>query len=203
MLNTADIGDHGFDRKSLECIWDRMATYPYTVVFSITLVWIPAIIIAACYFRIYVYVRAHGKRMRVSNKKMKCKSFHLAKTLFIIYVVFITCWVPYAILIVADVNNTFAHEIHLYITMFAHLHPSFSWIIYYVTNKKFADGFKQLFSRCNSRRTSLFGPPNLCMNNNSKLYKPAHAAFEFQLAIIMPPDRVNIKEMNDESSDSW
>lgn len=148
LLNAADVGDHGFDHKSLECIWDRMATYPYTVVFSITLVWIPSVIIGACYLKIYLFVRAHGKRMREQNMKSGTRSFHLAKTLFIIYAVFITCWAPYALLIVLDTDNTFPHEVHVCITTFAHLHPSFNWLIYYCTNKKLAAGYRSLFSTC-------------------------------------------------------
>ncbi|XP_045165615.2 melatonin receptor type 1B-A-like [Mercenaria mercenaria] len=147
LLNAADVGDHGFDSKSLECIWDRMASYPYTVVFS-TLVWIPSILISICYLKIYLYVRAHKKRMREQHVSSKLRSFHLAKTLFIIYVVFVTCWAPYALLVVVDSNNTFRHEIHVFITMFAHLHPSINWFIYYKTNKKFAAGYRSLFHRC-------------------------------------------------------
>lgn len=148
LLNAADVGDHGFDRKSLECIWDRMATYPYTVVFSVTLVWIPSFIIGSCYLRLFLYVRAHSRRMREQNLGSKTRSCHLAKTLFIIYAVFVTCWTPYALLIVIDSDNTYPHEIHVYITTFAHLHPSVNWLIYYLTNKHLADGYRSLFRSC-------------------------------------------------------
>ncbi|XP_052777344.1 melatonin receptor type 1B-B-like [Mya arenaria] len=153
LLNTAGVGDHGFDTKSLECIWDRMATYPYTVIFSIVLVWIPAIIIGACYLRIYMFVRTHRLRLKEARKHLggnqtPLKSYHLAKTLFVIYIVFITCWAPYALLMVADFKDTFAHEVHVYITMFAHLHPSLNWMIYYLTNKHFAKAYKEVFASC-------------------------------------------------------
>ncbi|XP_045167034.2 melatonin receptor type 1B-A-like [Mercenaria mercenaria] len=161
LLNAADIGDHGFDRKSLECIWDRMATYPYTVIFSVTLVWIPSIIIGVCYLKIYLYVRAHSKRVAdqvQSHSVQPLNSLHLAKTLFLIYAVFITCWVPYALLIVIDADDSFAHELHLYITLFAHLHPSLNWIIYYITNAKFADACKQCFRRIRPCRPNSVTP---------------------------------------------
>ncbi|WAR23631.1 MTR1A-like protein [Mya arenaria] len=153
LLNTAGVGDHGFDKKSLECIWDRMATYQYTVVFSIVLVWIPAVIIGACYLRIYLFVRTHRLRLKETRKhaggnQTPLKSYHLAKTLFVIYIVFITCWAPYALLMVADSKDTFAHEVHVYITMFAHLHPSLNWIIYYLTNKHFSKAYKEVFASC-------------------------------------------------------
>ncbi|XP_060603808.1 melatonin receptor type 1A-like [Ruditapes philippinarum] len=152
LLNFADIGDHGFDRKSLECIWDRMATFPYTIFFSITLVWIPSVVTGFCYVKIFLYVRSHKKRVReqshaINTRQFK-RNFHLARTLFIIYAVFITCWAPYALLIVIDSKNTFPHEVHLYITMFAHLHPSLNWLIYLISNKKFADAYKNLLNQC-------------------------------------------------------
>lgn len=149
LLNVSKIGGHGFDRKSLECIWDRMASYPYTVVFSITLVWIPLIITGCCYLRIFLYVINHRRRIgeqnntsRYGNAVLLISNFHLVKTLFIIYAVFITCWVPYALLIILDTQNTFPHEIHVYVALLSHLHPSLNWLIYYVTNKKFADAYK-------------------------------------------------------------
>ena len=153
LLNMADIGDHQFDRKSLECIWDRMATYPYTVVFSIALVWIPLIVTGTCYIRIYSYVSAHKRKVQQNTEfNGSIKSAHrkqniqLAKTLFIIYAVFMTCWVPYAILIVVDSEDTFPHQIHVFSTVFAHLHPSLNWLIYYLTNKRFADAYRFVLS---------------------------------------------------------
>lgn len=150
LLNAAGIGDHGYDSRSLECIWNRMETYPYTVVFSIALVWIPSVVIGICYLKIYLYVRAHKKRMRQQSeygKSTSLKSFQLARTLFVIYAVFITCWAPYALLIVIDTQNTFPHEVHICITMFAHLHPSLNWVIYYCTNKKFAASYRETLKR--------------------------------------------------------
>lgn len=158
LLNAVDAGDHGLDRNSLECIWDRMVTYPYTVVFSVTLVWIPAVVIAACYLKIYVYVRAHRNRMREQDHGGNSRAFkrlNLAKSFFIIYTVFIACWAPYALLIVLDPHDTYPHEIHTYVTMFAHLHPSLNWLIYCMTNTKYATAYKQLFVCCIPRQSNV------------------------------------------------
>jgi len=146
LLNLADIGDHSFDHKSLECIWDRMATYTYTIVFSVVLVWIPIIVTGCSYLHMYVHVQ--GVRNRVhnvnGNATGRSTGFKLAKTLFIIYCVFSTCWIPYALLIVADSQDTFSYELHVLIVVFAHLHPSINWLVYYVTNRKFHVAFKYL-----------------------------------------------------------
>lgn len=154
-LNYADIGDHSFDRKSLECIWDRMDTYPYTVVFSVTLVWIPVFVVGFSYLNIYMSVRRSARSTKyTSSMRTKPYSSALAKTLFIIYAIFTVCWIPYALLIVVDTKDTFPHELHVYITVWAHLHPSINWLVYYFTNKKFQDAFNRLahlnfIFRCN------------------------------------------------------
>ncbi|XP_060073462.1 melatonin receptor type 1B-B-like [Ylistrum balloti] len=180
LLNLAGIGDHSFDRKSLECIWDRMATFPYTVVFSVTLVWVPVLVTGISYINLYMFVLNSQKRVQqhslqptstgtifqkqgddkngseehrhldrfsipsVMQKKAVRKSLHLARTIFVVYAVFSVCWIPFAILMVVDTHNTFSHAIHLFITVFAHLHPSLNWLVYYVTNKKFAVAFDKL-----------------------------------------------------------
>lgn len=153
LLNFAGIGDHSFDGKSLECIWDRMATYYYTVVFSIVLVWIPVLFTGMFYLCIYCKFRKAGRQVADINSYMHRKSICFARTLFLIYAVFATCWVPYALIIVADRKNTFAHETHLIITTFAHLHPSINWLVYFLTNKNFNLAFNSLtkLARCSKK----------------------------------------------------
>ena len=158
-LNFAGIGDHTFDQKSLECIWDRLHTYSYTVTYSITLVWVPVIVVGFSYLSIFLAVKRSRRNIKYSNvRQTSSYSSGLAKTLFIIYAVFSTCWIPYALIIVLDRYNTFPYESHVYVTVWAHLHPSFNWIVYYFTNTKFQAAFDRiahldiLFGRC--KRTS-------------------------------------------------
>ena len=162
LLNQLGIGDHSFDRKSLECIWDRMASFSYTVVFSVTLVWIPCLIIGVCYLKLYLFVRRH--KQKLTNHRNGINNLavpqipskpqpQLGKTFILIYAVFVTCWIPYALLIVLDLEDSFPHEVHLFITIFAHLHPSINWLIYYLTHRKLALAFCKLLgfkSRTNS-----------------------------------------------------
>ncbi|XP_063428055.1 melatonin receptor type 1B-A-like [Mytilus trossulus] len=161
LLNFAGIGDHSFDRKSLECIWDRLDTYPYTVIFSVALVWIPVIIVGFSYLGIFLSVHKSRQNIKHSSSMRKTSySSGLARTLFIIYAVFTTCWIPYALIIVLDRYNTFPHEVHIYITVWAHLHPSFNWLVYYFTNTKFQAAFDRIahldkiFGRCRSGQSN-------------------------------------------------
>ena len=147
LMNTAGVGGHGFDDKSLECIWDRMATYSFTVVFSVCLVWLPVIVVGVSYLSLFLHVRRKRKQImsREVTDQSKSKPLKLAKTIFIVYVIFSLCWIPFAILLVADVYDSFSNKVHLSITVFAHLHPSINWLIYYTTNGNFKAGCKKIF----------------------------------------------------------
>lgn len=151
LLNLAGIGDHSFDRKSLECIWDRMTTYYYTVSFTVIFVWVPVIVTGIFYCLIFIKFRASTKRISHSTSTEHNKRpMYLAKSLFLIYTAFVICWIPYAILVVADRNDSFSYEIHVLITTLAHLHPSFNWLVLYYTNTLFRNAFNKLvkFDKC-------------------------------------------------------
>nr|KAG5698182.1 hypothetical protein BaRGS_030545 [Batillaria attramentaria] len=221
-LNFFGVGDHSFDHKSLECIWDRMANHDYTIVFAFVLVLVPITVTGLAYTRLYLHVRrvrmkvhSHGNNstnvastshvtdredsaMQMSvrlakdgAKKSELKAmmkevdvekgsgcaqnvstasqagksattpqcsqdraitsgstknatFRLARTLFFIYLVFSVCWLPFALLMILDSEDTFSHELHVVIVAWAHLHPSLSWLVYYHTHSKFRRAFRKL-----------------------------------------------------------
>ena len=193
-LNFVGLGNHSFDHKSLECIWDRMADHNYTIVFAIVMVLIPIFVTGLSYIRLFLFVRKsklkihnHGKnnlKTEIStnavfsieetqlntigkegkklqgqnNEKEETKqkknsspgggnvnsTLKLARALFIIYLVFSACWLPFSLLIVLDANDTFSHELHVTIVAWAHLHPSMNWLVYYNTHLKFHAAFRKL-----------------------------------------------------------
>lgn len=185
-LNFAGIGGHSFDRKSLECIWDRLATYDYTVVFSVTLVWIPVVLIGFSYGNIFYTVRHSQSKMR--HSKRNSYSRELAKTFFIIYIVFTTCWIPYALVIVLDRHNTFPLESHIIITVWAHLHPSFNWIVYYFTNTKFNAAFNK-----NIHLNIIFWCKRKQVEEESSVSTPAST---FDTLLDGPPHRLHAIELS-------
>ncbi|KAL3852321.1 hypothetical protein ACJMK2_015978 [Sinanodonta woodiana] len=151
LLNLASIGDHHFDRKAVLCIWDRMANRNFTIVFSVVLVWLPMILIGVCYSLIFYYVSKHQRHMMTcarSNSLPKNVKVEVGKTFFIVYAVFSVCWIPYALTLVMDHDNSFSHEAHSYIAIWAHLHPSVNWIVYYKTHIIFRKAFNDSLCFC-------------------------------------------------------
>ncbi|XP_025107572.1 G-protein coupled receptor moody-like, partial [Pomacea canaliculata] len=238
-LNFYGVGNHSFDRKSFECVWDRMASHDYTIIFGIVLVWVPTIVTGVAYSRTYLFVRRarikvhshrnakHGtitgnsgtmsslshenpislkkksahktetenstsreedsdmpgeegtprkddnqtpintKRVRLTARKNfgnssypttarqralpDLASLKLAKTLFIIYVVFSTCWFPYSAVIIFDRYDHFSHEVHAFVIVFAHLNASINWLVYYTTHSKLRWAFRKLLGLRNRK----------------------------------------------------
>ena len=56
-------GDHGFDNKTLSCVWDRTEDFSYTL-FVGAIITTPVIVISICYLKIFLYVRAQKRKVR-------------------------------------------------------------------------------------------------------------------------------------------
>ena len=69
----------------------------------------------------------------------------MIRTFFIIFLAFMTCWTPYAVIVVVDYTDQLPHQVHLYILLLAHLHSSLNGIIYFFTNQHFRHSYEKLF----------------------------------------------------------
>ena len=81
---------------------------------------------------------------RSADSSKRRSTIRLARALFIIYLVFSACWLPFSLLIVLDAQDTFSHQLHVTIVAWAHLHPSINWLVYYHTHSKFHAAFRRL-----------------------------------------------------------
>ncbi len=142
--------DNVYDHKMLECIWNRLHSLSYTIFFSSGVVLTPIIIISFSYICIFLHVRASKRKIdseathQQKAKKNMAGPVKLAKTLFIIFLIFVSCWGPYALLVVIDFNDKLPHELHLYVLMLAHMHSTLSPIVYAITNIHFRNGYKMI-----------------------------------------------------------
>jgi hypothetical protein len=152
--------DNVYDPKMLECIWDRTHDVSYTVFYVSVAVFLPMGVISYSYIRIFLHVRASKRRIQriqqgdgphtvapaaaAAAKPKKGDPTRLARTLFIIFLVFAICWTPYSVLVVADYRDSLSHEVHLFALLLAHLHASADPIVYGLTNKHFQDGYRRI-----------------------------------------------------------
>ncbi|XP_035828182.1 melatonin-related receptor [Aplysia californica] len=70
-------------------------------------------------------------------KKVWNETVKSSRMLFIIFVIFVVLWTPYAVVIAADVQNTMPTALHLFVTMLAHLHSSVNFCVYIICNRNF------------------------------------------------------------------
>ena len=140
-----------FDRKKLSCMWSRRGFYSYTVFFTVTGVFIPVAFTAVCYLKIFLFVRKSTKRIGCSNEaihsKAQKRSRRLAKTLFCIFILFVSTWSPYALTVLYDRFDRASPAQYLYVTMFAHTHASLSCIVYGATNVDFRRSYANVLLR--------------------------------------------------------
>ncbi|ELU11617.1 hypothetical protein CAPTEDRAFT_137001 [Capitella teleta] len=175
-----------YDHKMLECIWDRTHSFSYTVFYTSVAVFGPLVLISFSYVRIYRHVTlvkkrigqqqqadAPGKNMSQPSKdKLRNDAIRLAKTLFIIFIVFAVCWMPYSVLVLIDYDDRFPHEVHLYALLLAHLHATADPIVYGITNKHFQDGYRKLLYVLTCKKFASLGPravpSSVAMENSAR-----------------------------------
>ena len=61
---------------------------------------------------------------------MIVKILHQARMMFMIFLVFSVCWLLYIMVLLIDCTDSFSVEVHLTVSVIAHLHVSFNFIIY-------------------------------------------------------------------------
>ncbi|CAD5125864.1 unnamed protein product [Dimorphilus gyrociliatus] len=147
--------NHSFDKKSMTCLWDRTYAHSYSIFFITVGVVFPIILIAFCYLKIFLHVRQAKRRIMAAKKgqeavesasaeREKRNSMRLARTLFVIFVVFASCWLPYGAVILYDKDDKLPLEVHVFVLIIAHFNSSCNSILYGVMNKHFRQSYVQL-----------------------------------------------------------
>ena len=145
--------DNIYDHKMLECVWDRTRSLSYTIFFSTVAVFTPILIIATSYIKIVTFVVASKKKVaKICHNqeyisKSRTASLKVAKSLFIIFAIFVICWAPYASVVLIDFQDQAPLEVHLYILLLAHIHATLNAIVYWATNKHFRTGYLIVLAR--------------------------------------------------------
>ena len=158
-----------YDHKMLECIWDRTHSFTYTVFYTSMAVFGPLTIISFSYIRIYRHVTVVKKRIgqhlgddkvmgQPAKERLRNDAMRLARTLFIIFLVFAVCWTPYSLLVLVDHEDRLPHEVHLYALLLAHLHATADCVVYGLTNKHFRDGYKMILASMTCGKLTVFTP---------------------------------------------
>jgi hypothetical protein len=122
----------------------------FTIIISVLT---PLAIVFFCYLRIFLFVRKCKKDLLDIQRGDFGKSpktlpwvnedFRLIKTLFLVFVVFLICWSPYAFINIGDFDDEYPKIAYVIAIQMAHGSSSLNSILYAATNKRFRDGYRR------------------------------------------------------------
>ena len=86
--------DFSYDHKTLNCVWDRLASQSYSIFLPISCIVTPCCLIFFFYFRIFWYASKNKLKVASANSMTKdlSKSLRIAKGLFASFMIFTICW---------------------------------------------------------------------------------------------------------------
>ncbi|ELT94145.1 hypothetical protein CAPTEDRAFT_64190, partial [Capitella teleta] len=157
--NFLDWSDHTYDMKTMACSYDRTASYSYTVFFITLFVTIPLFVVVYCNIKIYSFVLRSrirdyasdpltSKNRVLPGKREIRQEVKLAKTLFLIFLVFCVCWAPYALVCLIDRYDRISKDVYTVAILMAHSSSTLNSILYCATNKRFRDGYRLFLGKC-------------------------------------------------------
>ena len=80
-----------YDKDTLNCMWNRLASRSYSIFFPLSSIIIPCFIILYFYLSIFIYaVRSHSRANQRNGNLIY--SLRVAKGLFVSYLLFVFCW---------------------------------------------------------------------------------------------------------------
>ncbi|KAI3390092.1 hypothetical protein SNEBB_010995 [Seison nebaliae] len=149
--NFLGVGGHIFDHKTRMCHWDRLSKdgNVYAILFACIACFLPMLTLSIFYLLIFAHVRESKRKVECKdpnlkknsgslkkNKSMK-SSIRLAKTLFLIVLVFIICWLPYGMVTIIDRFDEWPHWVHICSIQLAHAGVILNFFIYGLANRNF------------------------------------------------------------------
>ncbi|XP_066264203.1 melatonin receptor type 1A-like [Branchiostoma lanceolatum] len=145
-------GQHSYDIKTMGCTYDRTHTFSYTLFLVIAGIALPLVVVVGCYSKIFYHV--HQSKVRVAvhlanpkgnmNNNLNYEEIRLIKTLLAVCVAFYVCWLPYAVVVLADFNDHWPRAVHFLAIVMAHGSSSINCLVYGFMNKKFKTAFRKL-----------------------------------------------------------
>ncbi len=95
--------------------------------------------------------KAKAEKKRAKERKAKGKEMRaelrLARTLFIVFIVFCICWSPYALVCLIDRYDKAPKWYYAFSILLAHASSTLNSLLYAVTNKGFRDAYKVFLKR--------------------------------------------------------
>nr|XP_018667208.2 dopamine D2-like receptor isoform X1 [Ciona intestinalis] len=107
-------GRIGYDEKIMVCSWDDTYSRSFTIFITVGAIVLPVIVIALCYWKLFMTVRSSGRWVRslsMGNSAFQSNEQHrrsvrkernLLQTLATTVAFFCVCWLPYGLCVLID-----------------------------------------------------------------------------------------------------
>lgn len=169
-------GGTAFDEKAMTCLYDRTKDFSFTLFFALVGVSFPLVIVIISYAKIFLFVHKTRRQMAATafsgkdavNRRAR-EELKLAKTLFIICLVFFVFWGAHTFTIVLDFYDTWPKWWHAISLQLAHSTSSgVNFILYGITNDRFRVAYQQILS-CGKKVTSTSGRTTSMVNTTNSV----------------------------------
>lgn len=125
-------------------MWNRQASLSYNWYLSSAYIIAPCLAIFLCYSRIFYF--SHKSKNR-SNSSNTVNSLRLAKGLFVSFILYTICWLPYGLVLLIDFEDRFPRSVLMFSMTLGHLNSALNPIIYFYFNSAFRQGCVNLFNK--------------------------------------------------------
>ncbi|KAI8487812.1 melatonin receptor [Branchiostoma belcheri] len=129
---------HWYVFRTMGCSNSRTHTFCYTLFLVIAGIGLPLVVVVCSYSKIFYHV--HQSKIRVAVHLANPKGL----TLLAVCVAFYVCWLPYAVVVLADFNDHWPRAVHFLAIVAAHGSSSINCLVYGFMNKKFKTAFRKL-----------------------------------------------------------
>nr|QVK45867.1 G protein-coupled receptor [Proales similis] len=142
-INYTDFGGRVYDPKIKSCFFDRMKLGCLLVIASVS-IGLPCLIILSSYLKIYLFVRKSKTRVhQQSQSKAQKDRLVLAKSLFVIFIVYCVCWLPGGTIFVMDTAFMFDSPswLFIYSLLLIYANSALNTLIYALTNPTLCEAY--------------------------------------------------------------
>ena len=110
----------------------------------ITYIILPCVVILQFYVRIFIFTYKSRNKAKSSSA---IKSIRLAKSLFVSYMLFTVCWLPYGLVVMIDFEDKLPRSVIMFTMTLGHFNSSLNPIFYLIFNSDFRRGCVTFFSK--------------------------------------------------------
>jgi hypothetical protein len=135
-----------FDEKIKTCLAKRTLNRYMIFFICIFCVILPFILIIICYIKIFIHT-IEAKQRAITHQKFQKHKIDLKFSigLFLSILLFVFTYVPFAIILMIDYNDTLPAAYHLYGLVLMRINSCLNPLLYGLTNTVFRKGFQNIY----------------------------------------------------------